>query len=75
MIYNSLGKGEDKYYKTSFFGSLCLWLDPHPLSVHACNLSQLRSGGGTFPEGCNGEYVFMVMSRCCGRDCEIYFLG
>lgn len=51
-IYNSLGKGEDKYCKL-VSGDLCLWLDPHPLPTHACNLSPFMSGGNAFPEGRN----------------------
>lgn len=73
-IYNSLGKGEDKYCKL-VSGDLCPWLDPHPLPTHACNLSPFMSGGNAFPEGRNWGYGFRVLSRCCGRDCDIFLPG
>lgn len=39
MIYNTLGKGEDQYYKTSIYGNLFLCLDAHSAPAHASNSS------------------------------------
>lgn len=73
MIYKSLGKGEDKYYKTSFYENLFLWWVPHSLPAHASDWSQSMSGGNTVPEDYAQGYDFMIMNRFCGRGCEVCF--